>query len=146
MMTSFRIFSGLVLFTAAAALALRAADNAPLARGKVLVLENERTLEGDIEKHGDQYRVRRAVGETWIAADKVLRLCASREDAYKYLRGRANLSDPDERVRLAQWCHLNGLREQALSEVTAALELRPNHPESKRLLRSLQRTATTTPP
>jgi hypothetical protein len=77
----------------------------------------------------------------------VLRLCATREEAYRYLRERANLADPDERLRLAQWCQLNGLREQAVAEVTAAVELRPSNPESCRLLRSLQRSiATPVPP
>src|SRR5262249_15571656 len=71
--------------------------------GKVLVLENERTLEGDIEQQGTQYRIRRSVGETWVPAEKVLKLCQNREEAYHLLRSRANLTDPDERLRLAQW-------------------------------------------
>src|SRR4051794_35355730 len=69
--------------------------------GKVLVLDNEHTLEGDIERIGDQYRLRRAVGETWVPADRALRLCASLEEALAYLRGRANLGDADEHLRLA---------------------------------------------
>lgn len=128
------------------ALLVRAAEPAPArSAGRVLVLDNERTLEGDIERHGEQYRVRRAIGETWVPGAKVLRLCADREEAYQYLRSRANLADPDERCRLAQWCLLNNLRAQALAEVTAAVALRPNDPESRRLLRGLQRSATPGP-
>jgi hypothetical protein len=111
--------------------------------GKVLVLDNERTLEGDIERAGEQYRVRRPVGELWIPATHTLRLCQTREEAYAFLRARANLLDPDEHLRLARWCHLQGLRRQALEEATAAVELRPNHAESRRLLCSLQRAAAT---
>src|SRR5688572_15141370 len=91
-------------------------------RGRVLVLDNERTLEGDVVREGDRYRVRRSVGETWVPADKALALCATYEEAHTYLQGRANLGDPDERLRLARWCQLRGLREQALKEATEALK------------------------
>ena len=131
---------GLLLCLLAAATgpaALSAAESAP-AVGKVLLLDNERVLEGDIERVGDQYRVRRAAGETWVPADKALTLCATLEDAYAFLRRRANLHDPDERLRLARWCHLYGLRAQALAEVTAAVDLRPDQPEGRRLLGSLR--------
>jgi hypothetical protein len=118
---------------------LRAAEPAkPLEKGKVLILKNERTMEGDIERVGDRYRVRRAAGETWVPADRTLRLAASLEDAYTYLRSRANLEDADERLRLAKWCRLSGLRSQALAEVRAAAELRPDHAETRRLLNHLQ--------
>lgn len=121
----------------------RAADADPSpTTGHVLVLENERTLEGDIERQGSQYRVRRIVGETWVPGEEVLRLCANWQEAYEYLRGRANLRDPDERLRLARWCHLHGLRDQALAEVSAAVALQPGNLECQRLQRSLERSAT----
>ena len=92
----------------------------------------------EIEKVGDVYRVRRLIGETTVTADRVLQLCGTLEDAYDFVRGRANLTDPDERLRLAEWCRLNGLHEHALTEVKAAVELRPDHPASRRLLTYLQ--------
>src|SRR5438874_13492773 len=95
--------------------------------GKVLILDNERTLEGEIERVGEQYRIRRPVGELWVLAETTLRLCETREEAYAFLRARANLLDPDERLRLARWCQLQGLRRQALEEASAAVELRPSH-------------------
>src|SRR5438105_14240595 len=96
---------------------LRAADgHAPRTAGRVLVLENERVLEGDILRDGDEYRVRRSIGETCVPAETVLCLCANMEEAYRYLHARANRLDPDERLRLARWCHLHGLRAQALAE------------------------------
>jgi hypothetical protein len=111
------------------------------ASGHVLILENGRTLEGDIEREGSQYRVRRSIGETWVPGDKVMRLCASLDEAYDYLRRQANLRDPDERMRLARWCEQHDLHDQALVEVAAAVELRPHNAEYRRLLQSLQRTA-----
>jgi hypothetical protein len=124
----------------APALALHAGDTLPVnTTGKVLVLENERTLEGDIERVGEQFRVRRALGELWLQRESVLRLCKDYPEAYRYLVSRANLRDPDEHLRLARWCQGHGLREEALTEVNQAAELRPNHGETQRLLRSLQR-------
>jgi hypothetical protein len=121
---------------------LGAADSAaPPTSGHVLILENGRTLEGDIEREGTQYRVRRAIGETWVSGDKVIHLCDSLEDAYVYLRKQANLRDPDERMRLARWCQQHDLHDQAIAEVTAAVELRPRNVEYRRLLESLQRTS-----
>jgi hypothetical protein len=98
-------------------------------------------LEGDIQREGSQYRVRRSIGETWVSADRVVRLCGSLEEAYQYLKKQANLRDPDERMRLAQWCQQHDLHDLALSEVSAAVELRPRNAEYRRLLENLQRTA-----
>jgi hypothetical protein len=120
--------------------ALHAADPKPAA-GKVLLLDNERVLEGDIELVGARYRVRRANGETWVQADQAMCLCASLDDACAHLRSRANLSDPDERLRLARWCHLRGLHAQAVAEVKAAAELRPGDGATQRLLNSLEQAA-----
>jgi hypothetical protein len=120
---------------------MRAADPAPLRKGKVLILKNEYTIEGDIERVGDRYCVRRKAGETWVPAERVLTLAASLSDAYVYLRGRINLDDPDERLRLARWCRSNGLQQQALAELKAAAELRPSHAETRRLLRFWQQAA-----
>jgi hypothetical protein len=107
--------------------------------GHVLLLDNDRILEGDIERVGDQYCIRRSIGETWMAADKVQCLCGSLVDAYQFLRSRANLDDADEHLRLARWCQLRGLRSQALAEAAAAVDIRPDHAESRRYLNGLQR-------
>src|SRR5262249_35621244 len=61
-----------------------------------------------------------------------------------YLRSRAALNDPDERLRLANWCHLHGLHARALEEAQAAVALRPDE-VSRRLLRHLQQAASLTP-
>jgi hypothetical protein len=128
-------------------LALAAPGNRLLSRepdlarttGRVLILDNEHTLEGEIVQVGDDYRVRRAVGEVWVPGGKVLRLCANWADAYDFLSGRANSNDPDERIRLARWCQLHGLQKEALGEVNAALAMRPNHAEAGRLQSLLRR-------
>lgn len=120
---------------------IRAAEPADIrTAGRVLLLENERVLEGEVLREGDRYRIRRPLGESWVPAANVLRLCGDIDEAYQFLRHRANLRDPDERLRLARWCQLHGLRAQGLEEVQAALQLRPGSAEAARLLRSFQRT------
>lgn len=116
---------------------------APAGKGSpgVLVLENEKTLEGHIEELGGQYCVRRQAGELWVAKDRVLKLCQSREEAYQYLRTRANLQDPDEHIRLARWCNLCGLKHEAMEEIEEAVKLRPEDRESRLLLFKLQQAA-----
>src|SRR5437763_13044215 len=101
---------------------VRAAEpTSPRPTGKVLVLDNERTLEGDIERVGEQYHVSRAAGETWVPRTKALCLYATLEEAYAFLRSQTNLNDADERLRLARWCFQHGLREQTLAEATEAV-------------------------
>jgi hypothetical protein len=132
-----------VVSTLAIALAawtgLRAQEQpGPRRTGRVLILQNEHALEGDIERSGDQYHIRRPAGELWIPVENVLCLCASWEDAFRLLSRQANLHDPDERVRLARWCEYNGLHAQALTEAAAAVRLRPEHAAAKQLLARLQ--------
>lgn len=122
-----------------------AAQDAPPASGKVLILANDRVLEGEIDRFGDQYRIRRGVGETLIAANRGKRLCADWGEALAYVRSQANLGDPDERLRLARWCQQHGLNDDAALEAGVALEMRPTHPETKKLVRFLQRNPDTAP-
>jgi hypothetical protein len=115
--------------------------SAPRPVGRVLVLDNERLLEGEVERHGDQFCLRQASGEMWLPAEKVLKVCADREEAFAFVAARANLRDPDERLRLARWCQINGLYEQAVREATAAVQMRPDQAEARRLLDSVRRAA-----
>src|SRR5262249_16659336 len=77
--------------------------------------------------------------ETWVPASNVLCLCENREEAYRFLRQRANLRDADECIRLGRWCQLHGLRTEALAEAKAAVELRPHSAEAQHLLQTLQK-------
>jgi hypothetical protein len=129
---------------------LRASDSVPPASaprevGRVLVLDNERTLTGDIERVGPQYRIKRLVGETWIPAENVIKLCASLEDAYQFLKRRANLHDADERLRLADWCRQHALLDQAIDEANEASKLRPQDERIRRLHNNLQQAKTRKP-
>ncbi len=114
------------------------ADPPLRATGKVLLLDNFRTLEGDIQRQGEQYIVHRGAGEMVLSASKGLRLCASWEEAFAFMQSQANLRDPDERLRLARWCESNGQRALAVSEVKHALDMRPGHPDTVAYWKKLQ--------
>jgi hypothetical protein len=143
MNTSVRVFLALALVASAAGFA---ADAEPKPSPQVLVLENERIVVGWVEPDGDRYRVRRDTGETWVPASQVLRLCRDLEEAYGCVRARANLRDPDERVRLARWCQLYGLRQRAIDEAKAAARLERSPGAGERLLQALERSAGSTSP
>lgn len=121
--------SGLVLTAAVLAQQTsapsRSTASRPLDRGQVLVLDNGQLVEGDIARLGEQYRIRRRIGETWIPAERVLHVAADKEEVYRFFRQRTNLGDADERLKLARWCLQVGLRERALEEALAAAKMRP---------------------
>jgi hypothetical protein len=119
---------------------LRGAQPPAPGGGKVLLLDNDRALEGDIERFGDRYRIRRAVGELWLPADKVRFVGVSWAEALSYLRSQANLIDPDERLRLARWCQVNGLHTDAIVEAKEALGLRPNSVAAREMVHTLEHT------
>jgi hypothetical protein len=136
----------LVVWSLTLAPACLAATQTGQASGHILILKNDRTLEGEIVCDGTQYVIRRPVGEITIPADRAQKLCADWDEAYSYIRSQANLRDPDERLRLARWCEQRGLRKQATDEAAAAVQLRPGHAESQRMLKHLQRVDHSTPP
>jgi hypothetical protein len=68
-----------------------------------------------------------------------MRLCADWDDAFAFMARQSNRLDPDERLRLARWCVLHGLRKKALEEASAALRMQPGHLEARQLCERLQR-------
>src|SRR6516162_3240974 len=133
MNTALRSFS-LLAIVATAIPALAATTPEPLTSGKFLVLRNGHTLEGDIERIGEQYRVRRNGGETLVPANTVLRLFRDADECCAFLRGKLNPLDPDDRLRLAKWCFDLGMRKQALEEALEADRLCPKHAPTQQLL------------
>ena len=93
----------------------------------------------------DRWRFIHTSGEEAVVAPAGP-LRANNADALEYLRNRTNVHDPDERLRLAQWCVERGMQEQAIVEVKAAAELRPNHALTKHLLERLQQQPANQPP
>src|SRR6516165_1900973 len=104
---------------------------------RVLVLRNEDTLTGYITLRDGQYHLQGPNSETVVPASGVLKVCDTPEEAHEYLCNRANLKDPDERMRLARWCQRNGLTARAKEQAEAMLSLRSGDAEAQRLLRAI---------
>ncbi len=108
----------------------------PPNRGTVLILQRDRTWEGDIVRKGSQYIVRKKgdpIGEIRIPKDKVVALCRDWDDAYLFMKSQANLRDADERIRLARFFLTNNVLPISLVEINEALKLRPQDDDAKRL-------------
>ena len=127
------IFVGVGLFLYA-----QDGDKGPT-RGKVLLLKTGHAMEGDIEKVGTQFCIRRGKSEVWIGEDKAIRLCADWDDAYAYAQTQIKLDDANDRVKLARWCHMHRLTERALGQARAALELQPQNADAKQIVTLLER-------
>jgi hypothetical protein len=112
----------------------------------VLLLDNQRVLIGEVEKSGDQYRIRRDGGETIIPAARVVAALPDLDAAYQCLRNHSELQNADARLRLAQWCDTNGLRAQAAAEAKAAVDLAPGRAILQATYQQLQRKAAAPPP
>jgi hypothetical protein len=126
-----------------AVLTLLASLTWPLGAGeapprRVLVLANEATLAGFIEEEPAGYRIKNETGETVVPKRSVLRVCDRMEDAYAFLKSRANLRDAHERLRLARWCWSHDLLDEARAEADAATRLDPRIVEAQRLAKTLQ--------
>lgn len=110
----------------------------PRKTGKVLLLKNGHAMEGDIEQVGTQYCIRRGTSEVWIAGDRALRLSPDWFDTYAYMQTMIKLDSAADRVKLARWCHMHKLPEEALEQVKAALQLQPENADAKQILAALE--------
>ncbi|MBI3821872.1 MAG: hypothetical protein HY289_04225 [Planctomycetes bacterium] len=117
------------------------AQDAPKERtkGTVLLLKTGHAMEGDIERTGMQFCIRRGPSEVWIAEDRAIRLCADWADAFAFALTKINTNDADDRIRLARWCHLHHLNDRALEQARCALELQPTNAEAKQFVLMLER-------
>src|SRR5690349_9097342 len=98
----------------------------PPATSRVVVLDNENLVEGEVAQVSGGYQIRRAVGgDMTLPPDRVLAVVADRKEAFAVVLGRANRHDADEHLRLARWCAANGLPGEALAEARTAARMRP---------------------
>lgn len=107
--------------------------------GKVLVLKSGLTMEGDITQIGSQVCVKNGKSEVWIAVDKTMRLSPDWFDAYAFMQTLIKKDNPSDRIKLARWCHLNRLYEEAVEQARCALELQPGHADARQMVTMLER-------
>lgn len=119
-------------------IAFVAPAQAPPKAGRVLLLDNDQLIEGEIRQIGNQYHIRRDTGETIIPADRVVEVVSNRGQAFAAMRKRSNLRDPDERLRLIRWAMENDLRKEALAEAEHLLNARPSDEKVRLLVQGLK--------
>lgn len=111
----------------------------PASTSRILVLDNENLLEGEITRVEGGYQIRRAAGGDLILPNKrVLALVSDRKAAFSFVADRANLRDADERLRLARWCAVNEMLTEAMAQAKAAIRMRPGFAAAERLVASLE--------
>jgi len=114
-----------------------AAAESPASR--VVVLDNENLLEGEVSRSDAGYEIKRPVGgDVTLPAKRVLAVVADRKAAFTIVAERANRRDADERLRLAKWCLSYGLLDEAQSEAQAAVRMRDRFAAAEQMLRSLE--------
>jgi len=118
----------------------------PPAPNRVVVLDNENLIEGEVTRVDDGYEIHRPVGgDMSLPAKRVLAVVADRKAAFAVVAERANRRDADERLRLAKWCANNDLMDDALTEAQTAARMRPGFAAAEQFVRSLQSIAQVKP-
>src|SRR6476646_2940534 len=80
------------------------AADPPAAAPGVLLLDDFRLVEGQVERFGKLYRVTPAGGKAQLVNDyQVLYRAADRADVFKYVTDRANTDTAAGRAKLAGW-------------------------------------------
>jgi hypothetical protein len=113
---------------------------------RVVVLDNENLLDGEVVRVDDGYEIRHAGGSAvTIPAKRVVAVVADRKAAFAVVADRANRGDADERLRLARWCAGNGLPVEALNEARTAARMRPGFAAAERYAAFLEDSASRKP-
>jgi hypothetical protein len=94
-----------------------------------LILDNDQLIEGDIRREKDRYIIKRGQGEASIPASRVTDTATTRAEVHQIMRGRCNLRDTDDRLRLIRWLMGSNLRSEALAEAEELATFRPDDRE-----------------
>lgn len=70
----------------------------------------------------------------------------TRDDVYAFMRDHVPPTDVTARLAVARWCMFNGMREQALTESRAILQIQPQNKTAAELARSLEESLKQFPP
>ena len=126
---------------------IAAAEPPPAATsGKVLLIDFNRIVEGDIARVGDRIRIRQGAGVVTIPATPTMLLLGSKNEAYQLLKSRAKADDPLDLVKLTRWCLANNMKPEAVENAEAALALQPMDRSLIRFRDSVKLQVTAAPP
>lgn len=106
---------------------------------RVLVFRSGRALEGEITETNSHYVVVRPVGKVELLKSDIEFVAQNLDEVYRYKLERINDRDPDEHIRLAQWCLVVNLRDRAIEELERCVALAPNSTRVNAMLENLRR-------
>lgn len=119
---------------------------APLPGTKYVVMKGDKIIEGTVSLRGDEVIVREGAIDRPFAKSQVQFVADSKDDVYQFMLAKVSASDAAARLKVARWCMLSGLREQALTEAREVQKLKPNSSDAADLVRSLELSLQQFPP
>jgi len=122
----------------------RATQIAP--SGQFIVLKGDKLIEGSVVSNGEKVVIRRGALDRSVDRTEVLYIGETRDDVYRFMLAKALPESIDGRLAVANWCTMNGLREQGLTEARAILKLQPGHRAATDLARAVEASLRQFPP
>lgn len=118
-----------------------AAAAEPAAPAVLLLADGRVVDQGTIVEADDGYLVRSPFGERLIPRRQVERAFGSMGEVYAYKLTRLPPHDPDERMKLAQWCLQHELMAEAREQLQAILASVPESKQAKAMLFQIEAAA-----
>ena len=108
---------------------------------RMLVLISGKVVTGRMTPRLDGYDVSVSAGRMFVASDQIRFEATDLEDAYIKMRESMTERSPEQHLELAKWCLNNKLEHRAKRELLDAFHLDPNRTDAKRILQSLELSA-----
>src|SRR4051812_30767980 len=100
----------------------------------VVLLSDDRVLQGFLSEDDKGYVLKQRGGLLPLRKSQVQQVFRSVAEVYQYKRDQLPDRDPDERMKLAQWCLTNRLTAEAKEQLQAVLALSPKNPQALRMV------------
>lgn len=117
-----------------------AASAAPAAPAeRYVLLRNGRLVKGVVTEKDDEDAVviTSTLGAATYRGDRIEKVCDTLQDVHAYKCSLVPEDDPDEQMKLAQWCLTNGLKTEARGHLGLILKLDPKHRQAVAMRGSL---------
>ncbi len=113
---------------------------APVATERFLLLRDDRVLKGVVTEKEDEDAIvlTTAMGAMTYRGSRIEKVAASMAELHEYKRGLVPDDDPDEQMKLAQWCLTNGLQAEARGHLELILKLNPKQRQALAMRGSLE--------
>jgi hypothetical protein len=105
----------------------------------VLLLKNGRVMQGNVttDKTGENYLIELKGGPVPLPKRNVQKRCSSMKELYDYKVATVAKRDPDELMRLAQWCLENQMNPEAKTHLKEILAIYPANTRAERMIVSI---------